>query len=155
MFIAAERLQMWLKYTPKAWKPEDYCKHVPFFIFKKAGRMVEEGLHPGFWTQVWQHCIPGKTAKDWTNMQAELSSLFLKCLLPDGWTRSEKADTAPAWAVPVLQINKGVHFLVLSDYCLFLTQNSKNSQCKRRKIYCKAGFIYLPICKSCCIDLWI
>jgi len=44
--------------------------------------------------------------------------------VPDGWTQPEKADTAPAWAIPVLQINKGVHFLALSDYCCFLTLDS-------------------------------
>lgn len=72
---------------------------------------------------------------------------------PDGWAQSEKADTAPAWALPVPQINKGVHFLVLSDYCLFLMQDSLKIQTAREGKYTgEAGFIYLPICKSCCID---
>lgn len=128
----------------------------PFLFWKKGGRTIEEGLHPGVWAQDWQHCMPGKTAKHWTNIQAQFSSLFLKSLLPGGRTQSEKANTTSAWAIPVLQINKGVNFLVLSDYCLFLyTRLFKNSQRKRRKIYCKAEFIYLPICKSWCINLWI
>lgn len=127
----------------------------PFFILKKGWENRRRR------TASW--CLGSGLAtlhawKDSQTLNKHTGSVLLSFpeIFAAKWTYTEKANTASAWAIPVLQINKGVNFLVLSDYCLFLcTRLFKNSQCKRRKIYCKAEFIYLPICKSWCIDLWI
>lgn len=63
-------------------------------------------------------------------------------MLPDGWTQSEKADTAPAQVIPVFQINKGVHFLVLTDYCPFLTQDSLKIHSAREGKYTAKQDLY-------------
>lgn len=35
-----------------------------FFISKKDGRVVGEGLYPSISTLSWQHCTPGKRTND-------------------------------------------------------------------------------------------
>lgn len=90
------------------------------------------------------------------NIQAELSTVFQKFLLPDGWTQSKKADTA-SWSIPVLQNRKGAHFLVLSDGYFSLTQDSLKFCSARKGKYTANQDLYThlyanlvaPICEFC------
>lgn len=76
---------------------------------------------------------------DWCQMSGHMESCYCSC---KGYTCSSDKQRS--------SFSGAVRLLPLPDIRLF-----KNSQCKKRKIHYKARFIYLPICKSCCIDQWI
>lgn len=111
------------------------CTYPKFFISKKDGGVIGEGLHPSVLILGWQHSTPWKRTNDWTNIQAKLSSLFLKCCCQMSGHSQRKLTTLLLCGLYLSSrykqrssFSSAVRLLPLPDTRLF-----KNSQWKRRK----------------------